>query len=67
VVALPEQVGSAGLLFNPFSIEDIAASIIRLLQSPNLRHQLIERGRRQIATLTSEAYAQRLCRIVDRL
>jgi glycosyltransferase involved in cell wall biosynthesis len=67
VVALPEQVGTAGLLFNPFSVEDIAESIIRLLKSPDLRRQLIERGQRRIAALTPDAYAQSLSTIVDNI
>ena len=67
VVALPEQVGAAGLLFNPLSPDDIAESMIRLLRSPDLRRQLIERGKDRIATLTADAYGQSLSRILDKL
>ncbi len=67
VVALPEQVGAAGLLFNPFSVDDIAESMFRLLKSPDLRRQLIERGQRRIAALTPDAYAQSLSTILDNI
>jgi glycosyltransferase involved in cell wall biosynthesis len=67
VVALPEQVGAAGLLFDPLSPDDIAESMIRLLRSPDLRRQLIERGQARIATLTTDAYAQSLSRVLDKL
>ena len=44
VVALPEQIGDAGLLFDPESADEIAAAISRLLGDPALRRTLVERG-----------------------
>jgi glycosyltransferase involved in cell wall biosynthesis len=65
VVALPEQVGDAGLLFDPTSPEDIAAAIGRLLGDPALRRTLVERGHRRMAEVTHASYATRLGAIVD--
>jgi glycosyltransferase involved in cell wall biosynthesis len=65
VAALPEQIGDAGLLFDPFSIEDMADKISRLLVDPALRQQLIERGRRRMISVTHDGYAQRLREIID--
>ncbi|MEO6898230.1 MAG: glycosyltransferase family 1 protein [Caldimonas sp.] len=65
VVALPEQVGDAGLLFDPTSPEDIAAAIARLLRDPALRRTLAERGRQRMAAVTHASYAERLGSIVD--
>lgn len=38
--ALPEVVGEAGLLVNPFDIQAIAAGITRIVHEPGLRQQL---------------------------
>ena len=65
VVALPEQIGDAGLLFDPTSAEDMAAAIGRLLGDPALRGTLIERGFRRMAEVTHASYAERLGAIVD--
>ncbi len=65
VVALPEQIGDAGLLFDPTSPQDIAAAIDRLLGDPALRSTLVERGFRRMAEVTHANYAERLGGIVD--
>jgi glycosyltransferase involved in cell wall biosynthesis len=65
VVALPEQIGDAGLLFDPLSVDDIAAKISTLLASPELRQQLINRGRQRMASVSRADYAQQLSEILD--
>jgi glycosyltransferase involved in cell wall biosynthesis len=65
VVALPEQVGDAALLFNPNSSEDIADKICELLSNSELRSKLIERGYRRMESVTHEEYAQNLVEIID--
>jgi glycosyltransferase involved in cell wall biosynthesis len=65
VVALPEQIGDAGLLFDPRSVDDIADKIGTLLESPALRAELIERGRRRIESVNHDGYAQRLAEVID--
>ena len=45
--SLPEVAGDAALLVDPHSVEAIAEAMEQLLQSPALRDELIERGRRQ--------------------
>jgi glycosyltransferase involved in cell wall biosynthesis len=65
IVALPEQVGDAGLLFNPFSVDDIAEKITRLLEDPDLRRHLIERGRERITAVTHDDYARQLDTVLD--
>ena len=67
VVALPEQVGNAGLLFDPNSTEDMAEKICTLLTNSELRASLIERGYLRMASMTHEQYAERLARIIDEL
>jgi len=45
VSALPEVAGEAAVLVDPYSPEDIAAGIGRLLESPDLRADYARRGR----------------------
>jgi len=66
VVALPEQIGDAGLLFDPTSPEDIAEKVDRLLRDPSLRAELVRRGRERIRSLTRERYALQLKGVLDR-
>ena len=46
---LPEVVGEAGLLFDPDSSEDLAATIRRVLDDRTLRSDLIKRGKKHAA------------------
>ena len=64
VVALPEQIGDAGLMFDPNSTTDIAEKICALLADPALRSRLVARGQQRIASITHAQYAQRLASIV---
>lgn len=65
VVALPEQVGDAGLLFDPHSTNDIAEKICALLTNPELRGRLIEQGLRKVASVNHDDYALRLAELIE--
>lgn len=67
VVALPEQIGDAGLLFDPLSVEDIAEKICLLLEDGELRDTLARRGKARVAALTHDQYAYELEQVLDRL
>ena len=58
VCALPEQVGDAGLIFDPFNIEDIAEKIYNIWIDENLRAELVQKGYNRIKDLTLENYAK---------
>lgn len=58
VCALPEQVGDAGLLFNPHDVEDIAEKVYKIWTDESLREELINRGYERIKNLTLENYAK---------
>jgi glycosyltransferase involved in cell wall biosynthesis len=45
ISSLPEVVGDAALLVDPYSVEDIAAGLRRLLDDEALRADLVTRGR----------------------
>jgi len=45
VSSLPEVVGDAGLYFDPTDVDDIAGTVQRILESPELRSRLADLGR----------------------
>ena len=59
VCGLPEQVGDAGLLFNPNDVEDMAEKIYKVWTDKSLRQSLVERGYNRIKGLTLEDYARK--------
>jgi glycosyltransferase involved in cell wall biosynthesis len=63
---LREQVGDAGLLADPRDPEAIAEAIWRVFSEPELRQELIERGKRQVARWGPADFAQRLASILER-
>jgi len=67
ILALPEQIGDAGLLFDPLSTTDMAEKIIQVLKSAELRTEMINKGKERIASLTMDRYAAQLEVIVDQL
>ena len=44
IASLPEVVGEAGLLIEPTNSHKIADAIISLIENPQLRNMLLERG-----------------------
>lgn len=64
--AMPEQVGRAGLLFNPDSPEEIAECIRMLWTDPELRKELINRGYQRIQKWTRRDFKNRILKVVKR-
>jgi len=58
VCALPEQVGDAGLLFNPHDIEDMTEKIYKIWTDEGLRKDLVSKGCERVKNLTLENYAK---------
>jgi glycosyltransferase involved in cell wall biosynthesis len=67
VVALPEQVGDAGVLFDPYSVEDMAQKICATLDDPGLRSDLAVRGKQRVERLTLDRYAEQLAVVLERI
>jgi len=63
--SMSEQVGDAGLLFDPFSLEDIAQKIYKIWIDHKLRHQLIRKGYERVKGVTLENYARQWEKIID--
>lgn len=65
VTALPEQVGDAGLLFDPNNIEDMAEKIYRVWTDEDLRRDLIRKGYERVKDMTLENYAKKWEEIIE--
>jgi glycosyltransferase involved in cell wall biosynthesis len=63
--SMPEQLGDAGLLFDPFNIDDMAEKIFKIWTNENLRTQLIQKGYARVRNLTEENYARQWERVID--
>ena len=64
--AMPEQVGRAGLLFDPDSPEEIAGRIQKMWTDDELRKRMTEEGYRRIRQWTQEDFKNRLFKVMDR-
>lgn len=64
---IPEQLGDAGLLFDPQRPEAIAGSLRRLWTDATLRGELVARGHAQVARFTWARTAMLLSAIYDEL
>ena len=53
---MPEQVGDAGVFFDPFNVEDMAEAIYRVWADEKLRQQLAENGRQRADELSPENF-----------
>lgn len=56
---LPEVAGGAALLFNPRNPEGLSDDIFKITSSPDLRRELVSRGRRRLAALSMQDTAER--------
>ena len=65
VYAMPEQIGEAGLLFDPHSVEEIAGAIRRVWTDDALCRELARRGRERAAQWGPAEFARRFAGIVD--
>ena len=63
--AMPEQVGEAGLLFDPDSPEEMAGCIRKMWTDDELRHKMIELGYRQIKNWTRDDFKKVIADVVN--
>jgi glycosyltransferase involved in cell wall biosynthesis len=67
VLAIPEQVGDAGVLFDPTSVVSIKNAILKLVRDPELARSLGKRGRERMQAMTPERYGDQLQAILGDL
>lgn len=63
--SMPEQVGDAGLLFDPFNVEDMAEKIYKIWTDENLRQELIKKGYERVKDVTLENYAKQWEMVIE--
>lgn len=56
--SMPEVAGDAGLLFDPYSVDDMAECMRRVAEDSGLREQLIARGKKRSVEFSAERVAQ---------
>jgi glycosyltransferase involved in cell wall biosynthesis len=60
ILAIPEQVGDAGLLFDPMSVASIRDAILKITRDPTQAALFGQRGRERMLAMTLERYGAQL-------
>jgi glycosyltransferase involved in cell wall biosynthesis len=63
--ALPEVVGQAGLLIDPYDIDDIAKAILQLVTDPLLRGSLSSQGRARAGKFSWDRTAAQIRTVLE--
>ena len=67
LLALPEQVGDAGLLFDPHDPNDIAEKMTKLIVDEKLCYQFKENGYNKVKNFNHINYSSKLVNIINQL
>jgi glycosyltransferase involved in cell wall biosynthesis len=65
--SIPEVVGDAGVLFDPLSTEGLAEAILRVMDDPQRRDEMIRRGRERAKSFSWDRMAADTCEVYERL
>ena len=65
--AMPEQVGDAGLLFDPDSPKEMADCIKKMWLDEGMRLEMINKGYKRAAKWTSKEFGDRLEKIINKI
>lgn len=64
--SLPEVVGDAGLMVDPYSVEEITEAMARIYKDESLRNELIEKGRERVKQFNWDNTAEGLWQSIER-
>ena len=67
VLAIPEQVGDAGVLFEPTSVASIRDAILKITRDPAAASLLGKKGRDRMMQMTPERYGDQLQNLLSEL
>jgi glycosyltransferase involved in cell wall biosynthesis len=67
ILAIPEQVGDAGLLFDPTSVASIKQAMLRMTGDPVAARALGKRGQDRMSAMTPERYGAQLKDLVTEM
>jgi len=65
VVALPEQVGDAGIIFNPNDISDISKNIMKILDNKDLKSKITLLGYTRVKNFNHQNYKNKLLKVLN--
>ena len=65
ILALPEQIQDAGLLFDPLDVNDIAEKLMEMLASAELRNECVQKGFQILKYRTTDTYAVQFRELID--
>jgi glycosyltransferase involved in cell wall biosynthesis len=65
--SLPEVAGQAALLVDPHDTAEIAGGLVNLITNADLRHQLVERGYRQIQEFSWQKASAQVLQILEKV
>lgn len=60
ITSLPEVAGDAALYIDPYDYKDIRSKIISVINNPELRNEMIKKGKKRVEFFSHENYAKRL-------
>jgi glycosyltransferase involved in cell wall biosynthesis len=63
----PEIAGEAAMYFDPYSIEDMRSAIEKVITSPTLQNELIDRGKKQVKKYSWKRCAEKTAKIYREL
>jgi glycosyltransferase involved in cell wall biosynthesis len=64
---IPEQVGDAGLLFDPNSVASIRDAMLQVVQNRDLAKDLVTKARERMRLMTQEHYGEQLQQLLDEM
>jgi glycosyltransferase involved in cell wall biosynthesis len=67
ILAIPEQVGDAALLFDPTSVASIRNTILKVVKDAELARTLGKKGHERMLVMTPERYGEQLQKLLDEL
>jgi glycosyltransferase involved in cell wall biosynthesis len=67
ILGIPEQVGDAGLLFDPTSVASIRQAILEIARDPEAARRLGKKGRERMRAMTPERYGRQLQNLLSAL
>lgn len=67
ILAIPEQVGDAAVLFDPTSVHSIRDAILDIIRNPQKAREFGQRGQKRMAEITSERYGTQLQELLREL
>lgn len=65
--ALPEVAGNAAILVDPLDIEDIGSAILRIIDSPSLKEELVCRGLEQIKAFSWKDSCKKVLKLYNEI